>query len=114
MVRYLDKDALVEINRKAVAVNCDPHVLLNEANLHHLLCSLEYKYENNRTPITAKAAHLMHYISDTGHIFLEGNKRTAAMAAASFLELNGLSITEKGERELASFILKIASGGVMI
>ena len=53
------------------------------------------------------AAYLFHIAKD--HPFVDGNKRTGAMAALVFLELNGYDFTATND-ELADAVLKTAGG----
>ena len=41
------------------------------------------------------------------HPFLDGNKRTAAAAALTFLYLNGYLVTERHSEELADLVLAL-------
>lgn len=54
-----------------------------------------------------KAAALMHSIL-LNHPFIDANKRTATVATAYFLNLNGYSIEVK-QKELVEFALKVES-----
>ena len=53
------------------------------------------------------AAYLFHLIQN--HPFMDGNKRVGAMAAFTFLKLNGLTLTAK-DTEFESIILSVAQG----
>ena len=53
------------------------------------------------------AAYLFHIAKD--HPFVDGNKRTGAMAAIVFLELNGYDFSATND-ELADAVLKTAGG----
>lgn len=53
------------------------------------------------------AAYLYHIVSN--HPFVDGNKRTGAMAAYVFLEINDFEMTAT-QSELADFVLRIADG----
>lgn len=53
------------------------------------------------------AAYLYHIVQN--HPFLDGNKRTGAMAAFVFLKLNGLTL-EAGEPDFESIVLETARG----
>ena len=53
------------------------------------------------------AAYLFHIVQN--HPFIDGNKRAGAMAAFSFLKLNGLTLTAK-DMEFEPIILAVAQG----
>ena len=53
------------------------------------------------------AAYLFHLVQN--HPFLDGNKRTGAMAALVFLDLNGVEFTAT-EDEFTAMVLAVASG----
>jgi death-on-curing protein len=53
------------------------------------------------------AAYLFHIVRN--HPFVDGNKRTGAVAALVFLELNGVEITPN-ENELVDMVLSVAQG----
>jgi len=51
------------------------------------------------------AGYLFHLVKD--HAFVDGNKRVGAMAAFTFLKLNGLTLTAK-DTQFESIILTVA------
>lgn len=53
------------------------------------------------------AAYLFHIVKN--HPFVDGNKRTGAVAALLFLKLNGIEIVA-AKGELAAMVLKVACG----
>ena len=53
------------------------------------------------------AAHLFHIVKN--HPFVDGNKRTGAVAALVFLELNGAEVTPD-EDKLADIVLSVVQG----
>lgn len=55
-----------------------------------------------------KAAFLLDYLANKGHVFIEGNKRTAETATIAFLGLNSLIFMERDQTELSQFILSVA------
>lgn len=74
---------------------------------HNLNFIVEYMqdYEGD---LFDKAAFLLHGIAFS-HPFLNGNKRTAFLATAMFLEMNGWVLDVKHE-EVVRFMLEVASG----
>ncbi len=49
-------------------------------------------------------------MTNTAHIFIEGNKRTAITTTLTFLEYNNVMLNELEEKELVEFVLSVASG----
>jgi len=109
-MRYLTPEELVAINQEAVAVSSDPHGVMNQANLTHLIQAVQYKYETGGEPALAKAAFILEYLAFKGHVFIEGNKRTAETATILFLRLNGHYFREEDQDALTEFILQTAQG----
>ena len=105
---YLTKDQLIEINRNVVMLSNDPHGVLNEANLSHLLDALPIKYINHSDSDVLKASFLLDYLANKGHVFIEGNKRTAETATITFLHLNNHFFEEQNQEKLSDFVLRVA------
>ncbi len=103
------KEHVIEFNRLAVAINGDPHGVLNPGNLEYALDGLNNKYALHPEPLIAKAAFLLDYLANKGHVFIEGNKRTSLSATASLLKLNGYSVNQDDE-QTAGFVLEVAQG----
>lgn len=80
----------------------DPHALLMLQDLPRQKVFGKELYGD----IFAKAAVYMRTIVES-HPFLDGNKRTASLAAAIFLEENGYKITAE-EGEIEKFALDVA------
>jgi death on curing protein len=59
--------------------------------------------------LVLQAAALVHGIAE-GQPFLDGNKRTAHVAMAEFLFINGFEIDLSIEHELADWILQLSEG----
>ncbi len=59
--------------------------------------------------LALQAAVLAHGIAE-GQPFIEGNKRTAALACIAFLEENGYQLTAS-QADLATWILDLSRGG---
>lgn len=108
MVNYLTKLELSSINAEVVTISNDPYGILNEANLVHIVDVLQFKYSEMPDEVLLKAAYLLDYIANKGHIFIEGNKRTAETATIAFLHINGLHFVEEDQKQLTEFILTVA------
>ncbi|MBK8024410.1 MAG: type II toxin-antitoxin system death-on-curing family toxin [Chloroflexi bacterium] len=82
----------------------DVHLLNSAAKRPNLVVFGEVQFPT----LVDKAAALLHSVA-YHHLFADGNKRTAALAVALFLERNDHHLTWDGETE-REFILEIARG----
>ncbi len=118
MTNFLSKEEIIDINRKVTKLSRDPFGVQNLANLDHLAIAMEYKYndKDEDQKIVLKASFMLDFIANKGHIFIEGNKRTAITATLTFLEINGFMLsdydkgTDKRESVLVKFVLEVAKG----
>jgi death-on-curing protein len=87
----------------------EPDNLLNSNSLKWVLDAIQYPLFNidHYPSIHHKAAILMWTIN-SGHVFIDGNKRTGFVAAATFLDRNGYKITAILE-EVKNVSLEVAS-----
>ena len=111
-IRYLTTNQIILINRWAVEKSGDPFVLENESSLEHLDEAIKYKYADKvfEESLVLKAAFILDMIANKGHIFVEGNKRTAITSTIAFLDLNGYRIDTSNQDELVAFVRKVARG----
>ncbi|MCX6770575.1 MAG: Fic family protein [Candidatus Micrarchaeota archaeon] len=116
MVTYFTKDAAIHANKLATAAYSQEHVVQQEANLDYILSRVEAYAEDSKNEdekVIRKAAYLLRYIAYQGHIFTDGNKRTAFALARAFLELNGYTMPAGGEESQegrARMMREIAEG----
>ena len=110
MFNYLEREELVSINREVVKLSGDPHGIISEANLNHVIEAVKLKYESQGDSLFLKAAFIIDYLANKGHVFIEGNKRTAETATITFLRSNGFFFEERNQNELADFVLSVARG----
>ena len=100
MVAYLDKAAIVEINKIITSHYGQPHFLMSEANLDHVLARMS-KYGNEtegaEERLFRKAAYLLYHLAYDMHVFSDGNKRSALSATATFLGVNGYFMKVEGD-----------------
>ena len=108
MINYLSYDELVRINREVVGISGDPHGVMIESNLFHLLDTVELKYDDRADAVLLKAAFMLDYLANKGHVFIEGNKRTAETATILFLRMNGFLFEERDQKNLTAYVLKVA------
>jgi death-on-curing protein len=111
-VRYIEAADITAANRRATAQSGDPFALLHAGTLEHLLQAVRYKYSDKpyEEAVLLKAAYLLDLLANKGHVFLEGNKRTAISSTLIFLEGNGLVIEEADQKALVGFVLAVARG----
>jgi death-on-curing family protein len=76
--------------------------------------AVKWKGDSDENPVLAKAAFLLWYLAGPGHVFIEGNKRTAQMVTLVFLELNGNALQPVQEEEMAAMVLAVASGKISL
>ena len=87
--------------------------LLNDNQLNYLVEAVEGKFGDTELYPTLfqKAAVYAHHII-TGHIFLDGNKRTGVHCAVLFLEFNGCTLRLDIDDSIIDLGLKIADGTI--
>jgi death-on-curing protein len=102
MEYYIDKEVILEAH-KFLMINEENKGLVNEANLDYAVYEYQKpKYEN----IIVKSSALMFNII-RGHCFIDGNKRTALLSAATLLLFNGYELKELPEI-YSEHLLKVA------
>ena len=108
-VRYLTIVEILEVAERHVGAN----QLLNENQLRYLVEAVEGKFGDTELYPTLfqKAAVYAHHII-TGHIFLDGNKRTGLHCAILFLEFNGCTLRLDIEDSIIELGFKIADGTI--
>lgn len=112
-LRYPTRDQIVELNRShALASNTfhdGGNNLANESTLEWVLDSIQHSLFNQDIfpSIAEKAAALAWHIV-TGHVFLDGNKRTGFSTMLIFLNLNGFGL-DRTIDELEEQALTIAN-----
>ncbi|MEV0484919.1 type II toxin-antitoxin system death-on-curing family toxin [Streptomyces sp. NPDC050508] len=61
------------------------------------------------TDLSAQAAALLHALA-TNHPLVDGNKRTAWLAAAAFLAVNGVDLADVDQDRAYDLVIDVASG----
>jgi len=100
MFAYLNKAAIVEINKIITSHYGQPHFLMSEANLDHVLARMQKygdKIDDVEERLFCKAAYLLYHLTYGMHVFSDGNKRSALSASAAFLNANGYSMRVDGD-----------------
>ncbi|MFH1443207.1 MAG: type II toxin-antitoxin system death-on-curing family toxin [Candidatus Micrarchaeota archaeon] len=100
------------MNKRAVLESGDPFAILSEGNLDYAVNAISYKFGNkpDEEAIVLKVAVILDLIAAKGHIFAEGNKRTAYTSGLALLEENGYCLTDIPEKEAVEFMLNVAMG----
>ena len=108
-MQYISKEHIREINRDITCEYGDVHAVLSEATLDHAVSSMQYKYNalEEREALLSKAAFLLGMLANNGHVFADGNKRTAMMSTVVFLRKNGFVLDGTTEEHTA-FVLSIS------
>lgn len=109
---FLSLDEVLEIHEQQIDRYGGAHGLRDAAGLESATAMPQATFggEFLHASIPAMAAaHLFHLCQN--HAFLDGNKRTGASAAITFLLMNDWEPTF-GEQELVDLVLSVASGGL--
>ncbi len=106
---FLTEEQIVALNLRAVRKDGGIHGVLNRSLLSSAAAmpkvTFDGKYLHESVAVMA-VAYLFHICQ--AHAFCDGNKRTAVLAAAVFLDLNGYDI-EVDDDEFEELVLNIAS-----
>ena len=86
-LELLTKEDIIEINKKVG----EKGIVINDGNLEFAVHKL-----SRNAPLEKKASALLHDLV-SGHIFLDGNKRTAFVSTATLLKINGKNLEIKDE-----------------
>ena len=108
-MRYLTLAEILEVAEGHVGT----YHLLDKSRLHYLVEAVKGKFGDTELypTLSQKAAVYAHHII-TGHIFLDGNKRTALNCAILFLEFNGCILSLDIEDSIIELGFKIADGTI--
>lgn len=108
-MRYLTIAEILEVAEGHVGT----YHLLDEDRLHYLIEAVAGKFGDTELypTLPQKAAVYAHHII-TGHIFLDGNKRTALNCAIMFLEFNGCTLRLDIDDSIIDLGFKIADGTI--
>ena len=108
-MRYLTIAEILEV----AEIHVGAYQLLNESQLHYLVEAVGAKYGDTElySTLPQKAAVYAHHII-TGHVFLDGNKRTGLNCAILFLEFNGCTLRLNIDDSIIELGIKIADGSI--
>ncbi|HZP28105.1 MAG TPA: type II toxin-antitoxin system death-on-curing family toxin [Acidimicrobiia bacterium] len=107
-VEYLDPEDLVALT---VALLGDPPPLRDVGLLAAAAARPRTRVfgEDAYPDLWSKAGALMQSIVN-GHPLVDGNKRLGWLATATFLELNGISVTDVSNDDVHDFVVHVAAG----
>ena len=99
-MEYLTKDEIVFINKKTVEIHggnfVPPFNIHNEEPLNYIIEAIKGEmFGKEIYPEIYQKAGLYMFNINSGHIFKDGNKRTALEAALVFLRLNNYSLIQQ-------------------
>ncbi len=105
---WLSKAALLAIHGRLLAEHGGPPGLRDEGLLESALAAPKNLFEYEQTDIYILAAAYAFALT-SNHPFLDGNKRTAFVAAGIFLELNGHQL-RASEADAVYAVLALSKG----
>ena len=108
MFEFLSKSDILALQSLMVDRFGGIHGIRDEGGLESALNAAQNRAYYEGADIQTCAATYTYHLCKA-HAFLDGNKRIAAIAAESFLELNGFRLNLNNE-QLIELILSIASG----
>lgn len=117
-IEVLTVSQIININKQIIAREKQKHVCLNEEKVDSALAAAFYPGDYPfRYGGIAKVAGALCYFLTKAHAFLDGNKRTAGIAATVFMEVNGLTLIypfneKKGTNKFANIIDDTAASKV--
>ena len=108
-MRYLTIAEILEVAEGHVGA----YHLLDENRLHYVVDAVSGRFGDTELypTLSQKAAVYAHHIV-TGHVFLDGNKRTGLHCAVLFLEVNGCTLRLDIDDSIIDLGFKIADGTI--
>ena len=103
---WLPVQAVIEINRAAVALTGERHLLRDGGLLESALARPQNAFAYGEEDMVVLAVRLMAGIA-RAHAFEQGNKRTAFVAMVQFLNANGLDMTIEDTTSWADRVISL-------
>ncbi|HEX6861041.1 MAG TPA: Fic family protein [Caulobacteraceae bacterium] len=110
--RWLSLGTVVELNELIVAATGEPHGVLKAPDLDAVCHAPRWLWEyGEERDLVALAVRLLFGLARC-HGFLQGNKRTGFVAAVTFLELNGWTLSSELDAgdAFGAFIVDVLTG----
>lgn len=103
-------EAAILINRSLPNV---PHMVTNRGQLESALARPMHTFGGQLfyPTLIERAAALLHGVA-TAHAFFEGNKRTAWLCTATYLEREGSPLQSISATEVADFVVDVVVGNI--
>lgn len=108
---FLSREELLDIHRDQIERYGGSHGIRDPGLLDAAMAMPESGFGEKylHADIFEMAAAYLYHLTQN-HPFVDGNKRVGAMAAYTFLHLNGYDLDESLEDDLEALVLSIASG----
>lgn len=110
MIAFHDRSFIEAIHNEQLKLHGGAAGLRDEGMLESALARPEQKHHYGESDLFVLAAAYLFGIAKN-HPFIDGNKRTAFVAADLFLYLNGWSI-EADQFDVIAFVLGVAAGEI--
>jgi death on curing protein len=108
--RWLAVEEVIETNREQVGFTGEDHLIIDLGGLQSAVNSPRNQFEyGGQDDVIVLAVSLFIAICQN-HPFIQGNKRTAWLAALQFLEMNGYWVSVPDTDEIGEFLTKVAVG----
>jgi death-on-curing protein len=92
-IELLTVSQIIDLNKHIVAIERQKHVCLSEEKVDSAVAAAFYPGDFPfRYGSIAKVAGALCYFLTKAHAFLDGNKRTAGIAATILMEINGFGL----------------------
>jgi death-on-curing protein len=109
---WVPAEAVVEFNRREVMATGEPFSLDRPELLHSAIASPQQHFHYADEDDVLTLALVLLFALVRNHPFQQGNKRTAFIAAVTFLEANGYMLSAVDGEYLGEMIVKVIEGGV--
>lgn len=111
---WLNLADVIALNREIVAWTGEPHQVRDPGGLESAVARPVNSYHYSKsTDVACLAAELLFGIS-ANHPFIQGNKRTALIAAESFLRINGFDLHLPDRDFVALMVIGMVQGTVSV
>lgn len=110
---WLNLADVIALNREIVLWSDEPHQLLHPENLESAIARPINSYHYGNTDVAYLAADLLYGIA-ANHPFIQGNKRTALVAAEAFLRMNGFDLHLPDRDFVAAMVINAVTGSVSV
>lgn len=110
---WLDLAKVIALNREIVAWSGEPHHVVDYGGLESAIARPVNSYFYGTADVAYLAADLLYGIA-ANHPFMQGNKRTALVAAEVFLRLNGFDLHLPDREFVAAMVINAVTGSVSV